>query len=108
MRLVGYPKEKISMLTTYNGQKALLHDVAERRCAHHPAFGMPHQVHYTHSEPLLGVKTQSQPPPGMPHQVHYTHSDPPLGVNTQSQPPPLTCPIRYSTLILTPPAGMPR
>ena len=44
MRLVGYPAEKISMLTTYNGQKALLRDVAERRCAHHPAFGMPHQV----------------------------------------------------------------
>lgn len=44
MRLVGYPAEKISMLTTYNGQKALLRDVVERRCAHHPAFGMPHQV----------------------------------------------------------------
>ena len=50
MRLVGYPKEKISMLTTYNGQKALLHDVAERRCAHHPAFGMPHQVHHTRQQ----------------------------------------------------------
>lgn len=44
MRLIGYPADKISMLTTYNGQKALLRDVAERRCAHHPAFGMPHQV----------------------------------------------------------------
>ena len=47
MRLVGYPADKISMLTTYNGQKALLRDVAERRCAHHPAFGMPHQVGMT-------------------------------------------------------------
>ena len=44
MRLLGYPAEKISMLTTYNGQKALLKDVVERRCAHHPAFGIPHKV----------------------------------------------------------------
>lgn len=44
MRLLGYPAEKISMLTTYNGQKALLKDVVERRCAHHPAFGVPHKV----------------------------------------------------------------
>lgn len=44
MRLLGYPADKISMLTTYNGQKALLKDVVERRCAHHPAFGVPHKV----------------------------------------------------------------
>ncbi len=44
MRLLGYPAEKISMLTTYNGQKALLKDVVERRCAHHPASGVPHKV----------------------------------------------------------------
>ncbi len=44
MRLLGYPAEQISMLTTYNGQKALLKDVVERRCAHHPAFGVPHKV----------------------------------------------------------------
>ena len=44
MRLLGYPAEKISMLTTYNGQKALLKDVVERRCAYHPAFGVPHKV----------------------------------------------------------------
>ncbi|KAL3158109.1 hypothetical protein ABBQ32_011710 [Trebouxia sp. C0010 RCD-2024] len=44
MRLLGYPAEKISMLTTYNGQKALLKDVVERRCAHHPAFGVPHKI----------------------------------------------------------------
>ena len=44
MRLLGYPADKISMLTTYNGQKALLKDVVERRCAHHPAFGAPHKV----------------------------------------------------------------
>ena len=30
--LIGYPAEKISMLTTYNGQKALLQDIWEQRC----------------------------------------------------------------------------
>ena len=44
MRLAGYPAEKISILTTYNGQKALLKDVIENRCAGHPAFGRPHKV----------------------------------------------------------------
>ena len=44
MRLRGYPKEKISILTTYNGQKALIRDVIEQRCAAHPAFGRPHTV----------------------------------------------------------------
>ena len=44
MRLAGYPAEKISILTTYNGQKALLKDVFENRCAGHPAFGRPHKV----------------------------------------------------------------
>ncbi|KAG1077674.1 hypothetical protein G6F42_024688 [Rhizopus arrhizus] len=41
MRLVGYPAEKISILTTYNGQKALIKDVLERRCAWNPYFGTP-------------------------------------------------------------------
>lgn len=44
MRLRGYPAEKISILTTYNGQKALIRDVVERRCAGHPAFGRPLKV----------------------------------------------------------------
>ena len=38
------PAERISMLTTYNGQRALLQDVVERRCSTHPAFGRPHRV----------------------------------------------------------------
>ena len=29
MRLRGYPADKISILTTYNGQKALIRDVVE-------------------------------------------------------------------------------
>ncbi|RCH98529.1 hypothetical protein CU098_007622, partial [Rhizopus stolonifer] len=41
MRLIGYPAEKISILTTYNGQKALINDVLERRCGWNPFFGQP-------------------------------------------------------------------
>ncbi|CAL8471736.1 g11278 [Coccomyxa elongata] len=44
MRLRGYPADKISILTTYNGQRALLSDVIEARCARHPAFGRPLKV----------------------------------------------------------------
>ena len=44
MRLRGYPANKISILTTYNGQKALIRDVLEQRCATHPAFGRPRTV----------------------------------------------------------------
>ncbi|KAJ2661504.1 hypothetical protein IWW48_002371 [Coemansia sp. RSA 1200] len=32
MRLLGYPASRIAILTTYNGQRALLRDVLERRC----------------------------------------------------------------------------
>ncbi|RWR89885.1 intron-binding protein aquarius [Cinnamomum micranthum f. kanehirae] len=32
MRLLGYPANKISILTTYNGQKLLIRDVINRRC----------------------------------------------------------------------------
>lgn len=32
MRLLGYPASKISILTTYNGQKLLIRDVVQRRC----------------------------------------------------------------------------
>ena len=44
MRLLGYPAASISILTTYNGQRALLQDVVERRCASHPLFGRPRTV----------------------------------------------------------------
>lgn len=44
MRLMGYPADKISILTTYNGQKDLIRDVIERRCAYHPMFGRPYKV----------------------------------------------------------------
>ena len=32
MVLIGYPPEKISILTTYNGQKGLLNDILSQRC----------------------------------------------------------------------------
>jgi len=41
MRLLGYPASSISILTTYNGQKALIQDVIESRCARHPLLGRP-------------------------------------------------------------------
>merc|ERR1719295_2279876 len=44
MRLIGYPAHKISILTTYNGQKALLRDVCAARCASNPIIGMPHKI----------------------------------------------------------------
>eukprot|EP01138_Halocafeteria_seosinensis_P000976 gb/GECG01000999.1/.p1 GENE.gb/GECG01000999.1/~~gb/GECG01000999.1/.p1 ORF type:complete len:1658 (+),score=245.61 gb/GECG01000999.1/:1-4974(+) len=44
MRLLGYPSEKITLLTTYNGQKNLLHDVAVTRCKPYPWFGMPSNI----------------------------------------------------------------
>ena len=32
MRLLGYPADKITILTTYNGQKMLIRDVLTQRC----------------------------------------------------------------------------
>ncbi|PHH62528.1 hypothetical protein CDD81_6914 [Ophiocordyceps australis] len=44
MRLLGYPADKISILTTYAGQRALVRDVLSHRCAQNPIFGMPKAV----------------------------------------------------------------
>jgi len=44
MRMLGYPAEKISILTTYNGQKHLLRDVVTKRCSENPMFGEPHKI----------------------------------------------------------------
>ncbi|GIY87372.1 RNA helicase aquarius [Caerostris extrusa] len=44
MRTLGYPADKISILTTYNGQKHLIRDVVNKRCANNPVFGRPHKV----------------------------------------------------------------
>ncbi|XP_063040700.1 RNA helicase aquarius isoform X2 [Engraulis encrasicolus] len=44
MRLLGYPADRISILTTYNGQKHLIRDVINQRCARNPFFGQPNKV----------------------------------------------------------------
>merc|ERR1711997_1107725 len=44
MRLIGYAADKISILTTYNGQKHLIRDVVNARCANNPLIGMPHKI----------------------------------------------------------------
>ncbi|KAI1816072.1 hypothetical protein GGS20DRAFT_269815 [Poronia punctata] len=41
MRLLGYPASKISILTPYAGQRALIRDVLGVRCANESIFGMP-------------------------------------------------------------------
>ncbi|GJJ70103.1 intron-binding protein aquarius [Entomortierella parvispora] len=44
MVLLGYPPEKITILTTYNGQKDLIRDVLKQRCSWNPIFGRPAAV----------------------------------------------------------------
>lgn len=44
MRLLGYPAKKISVITSYNGQKHLLRDVFNARCASNPLFGKPARI----------------------------------------------------------------
>ncbi|XP_058724177.1 uncharacterized protein LOC131595734 isoform X2 [Vicia villosa] len=44
MRLLGYPANKISILTTYNGQKLLIRDVINRRCVPYNFIGPPSKV----------------------------------------------------------------
>lgn len=44
MRLLGYPAEKITILTTYAGQRALINSVLDERCTQHPLFGLPATV----------------------------------------------------------------
>lgn len=44
MRLLGYPASKISILTTYAGQRALIKDVLGHRCKNNPLFGLPRIV----------------------------------------------------------------
>lgn len=44
MRLLGYPAERVSILTTYNGQCQLIEDVVRQRCANNDLFGEPARV----------------------------------------------------------------
>ncbi|KAK5125685.1 hypothetical protein LTR85_011959 [Meristemomyces frigidus] len=41
MRLLGYPAERVSILCTYAGQRALIRDVLTHRCKGNRLFGMP-------------------------------------------------------------------
>jgi intron-binding protein aquarius len=41
MRLLGYPAEKISILTAYAGQRALIKNVLDHRCKTNRLFGLP-------------------------------------------------------------------
>ncbi|KAL1799712.1 hypothetical protein ACET3X_000054 [Alternaria dauci] len=44
MRLLGYPAHKISILTTYAGQRSLINDVLGHKCKNNPLFGRPRHV----------------------------------------------------------------
>jgi len=44
LRLRGWPAEKITILSTYNGQKHLIRDVLQKRCGWSPMFGQPARV----------------------------------------------------------------
>ncbi|CAH2328296.1 RNA helicase aquarius [Pelobates cultripes] len=44
MRLIGYPANRISILTTYNGQKHLIRDIINQRCGNNPVIGQPSKV----------------------------------------------------------------
>ena len=44
MRLLGYPASRITILTTYAGQRALIKDVLAHRCARNKVFGLPRLV----------------------------------------------------------------
>lgn len=44
MRILGYPAERITILTTYNGQKHLIRDVVAARCAKNPLLGAPSKI----------------------------------------------------------------
>ncbi|KAI9799595.1 MAG: hypothetical protein M1833_003910 [Piccolia ochrophora] len=41
MRLLGYPSSSVSILTTYAGQRQLIRDVLNHRCAKNRLFGLP-------------------------------------------------------------------
>jgi len=44
MRLLGYRADQIVILTSYNGQKALIKDVVAAKCSWHPLIGSPKAI----------------------------------------------------------------
>ena len=61
LRLCGWPAERISILSTYNGQKHLIRDVLRKRCAWTPLFGMPARV--TTVDRYQGQQVRNPPDP---------------------------------------------
>ncbi|MEJ1278572.1 aquarius [Cricetulus griseus] len=62
MCLLGYPADKISILTTYNGQKHLIRDIINRRCGNNPLIGRPNKT-FLQLPPAMveeGEEVQSQ------------------------------------------------
>lgn len=58
MRLLGYPAEKVAILTTYNGQKHLIRDVIRKRCSDNPMIGWPSKVRLQY--PSVDIKELSR------------------------------------------------
>ena len=44
LRLVGVPATKISIITTYNGQRDLIADIVQQRCASSALYGTPAKI----------------------------------------------------------------
>lgn len=79
MRLLGYPASKISILTTYAGQRALIRDVLGHRCARNRLFGLPRIV--TTVDKYQGEQNDCElnecpagPPSPLPHRENGAHA----------------------------------
>lgn len=44
MRMLGYPSHKISIITSYNGQKHLIRDIIKQRCSWNKSLGAPAKI----------------------------------------------------------------
>ena len=44
MMLLGYDSQKITILSTYNGQKCLIKDIIKTKCSWHPLFRAPFKI----------------------------------------------------------------
>ena len=74
MRLLGYPAEKIAILTTYNGQKHLIRDVIKQRCADNPLIGRPSKVGRVTSRTGSSASLATTAAPGR-HELMFSAHD---------------------------------
>lgn len=44
LRIIGYPSDRITILTTYNGQKQLIRDLVEQECTKDAHIGRPSKI----------------------------------------------------------------